>query len=610
MSVEMTGRRDQPTHAEMVEGLLGRPIFEMLDHPAILRFRNDYQRHRLGYAKGAKGEVGAALRQVEEAPKEEQQGQQHAPLPEGLAEGSADSALSPFATFSADSPFARDEQLLAQIAKWRMEYQNFRNGAARGAAGSLEDIAKGLSLGALKLLPVVQLAEVLRRDRQPKRPAISLPSPHIHFGAGKLGFGLVLEAMIRSGVTDLVVVQRPSSDFQPLTAALVRQGVPVFVNGRKVCAFSVYSTHEEIEALLETLRRRKQHPEEASRDKRGNCHLVLSDHRQLLLSLSSLAGSMSCSLGPAIRAALVPLLSELPDKAVPQQVLFYACENDHAAVEKLKEEVKQKVQVLPCMVDRICANRTIYSDKIEVEAEPYEGEIVVLDRPEDAPPPPFGGDNVHAPQLKAAAHYLCQRKIGLVNGMHTTLAFLTACERSDELLKALQEASKPRTNNANRDGTSGAQKASDGPSSDPLLAALRHVPLLKETQMGKNERRMMWAWLAARCLHVLWEHDKEVIKRTHDIQSDEEVVQMLLDYGKKTLSRFSTVDDTAGRVLGGGVVNRFHTRLLTIYTFLEQHIFGSVPLASNLLKHAEINAFEMIDAVRRLVDQARIFVEK
>lgn len=96
------------------------------------------------------------------------------------------------------------------------------------------------------------------------------------------------------------------------------------------------------------------------------------------------------------------------------------------------------------------------------------------------------------------------------------------------------------------------------------------------------------------------------------------------------------MDDTAGRVLGGGVVNRcglyrfrgsgdedsrssafcfltimaatygrdhlgraanlyplecyqydscrFHTRLLTIYTFLEQHIFGSVPLASNLLK--------------------------
>ncbi|KAL8438842.1 hypothetical protein Efla_000760 [Eimeria flavescens] len=596
-----TMRSSEATHAATVEGILGRPVFEMLDHPAILRFRTDYQRHRLGYAKGAKGEVEAALRQVEEAPKQQQQPHAHAPLPEGIPEEVKESLLSPFATFSSDSPFARDEQLLTQIAKWRMEYQNFRNGAPRGAAGSLEDIAKGLSLGALKLLPVVQLAEVLRRDRQPARPEVSLPSPHLHFGGGKLGFGLVLEAMTRSGVQDLVIVQRPSSDFSPLTSALVDQEIPVTVNGRPVCTLEVYAKAEDVQRLVEHLQQKQQQPEHTAAGHSTRCHLVLSDDRPLLLSLASLAGSMSCSLGPGIRPALVPLLSELQDKPENEQVLLYACENDHAAVEKMKEEVKSKVHVLACMVDRICANRTIYSDRIEVEAEPYEGEIVVLDRPEDAPPPPFGGPNVHAPKLKAAAHYLCQRKIGLVNGMHTTLAFLTACDKTDMLLKALHEASKPRT--ANRDVNGGNQR----PSEDPLLAALRQVPLLKETEMGREEKRMMWAWLAARCLHVLWEHDKE---RAHNIQTDEEVVKMLLDYGKKTLARFSTVQDTAGRVLGGGVVNRFHTRLLTIYSFLEQHIFGSVPLASNLLKHANINAFEMIDAVRRLVDQARIFVEK
>lgn len=84
----------------------------------------DYQRHRLGYAKGAKGEVGAALRQVEAEPK--QHPAQHAPLPEGISEGAAESLMSPFVSFDSDSPFARDEQLLAQIARWRMEYQNFR----------------------------------------------------------------------------------------------------------------------------------------------------------------------------------------------------------------------------------------------------------------------------------------------------------------------------------------------------------------------------------------------------------------------------------------------------------------------------------------------------
>lgn len=51
-------------------------------------------------------------------------------------------------------------------------------------------------------------------------------------------------------------------------------------------------------------------------------------------------------------------------RPVDQQVLLYACENDHAAVEKMKEELRSKVFVLPCMVDRICAARTIYSDRV------------------------------------------------------------------------------------------------------------------------------------------------------------------------------------------------------------------------------------------------------
>ena len=90
----------------------------------------DYQQHRLGHAKGAKGEVGEALREVQE---QQQQhggaGQQHhaaPPLPEGISEEDAESLLSPFGAYEADSPFHRDEQLLLQIARWRMAYQRFR----------------------------------------------------------------------------------------------------------------------------------------------------------------------------------------------------------------------------------------------------------------------------------------------------------------------------------------------------------------------------------------------------------------------------------------------------------------------------------------------------
>ncbi|OEH76875.1 mannitol-1-phosphate dehydrogenase [Cyclospora cayetanensis] len=607
---------------ETEEMHLSRPIFDFLDHPTILRFRNDYQRHRLGYAKGAKGEVGAALREVEEKQREHQ-GAHTAPLPEGITEDEAESLLSPFVSFGADSPFAREEQRLAKIAKWRMEYQNFRSGEARGAAGSLEELAKGLSLRALKLLPVVQLAEVLKKDKEPATPEQTLPSPHLHFGAGKLSFGLVLEAMIRSGVSDLIIAQRQSGDFSPLVSEHRPASVPILVNGRRVCDFRVYRTAQEVQKLIEAIKEKAKGSDDSAEHARER-HLVLTNDSSLLLQLASLSKSMSCSLGPAVRTALVPLLSQLGDKLAtsalqggymgnslgrivaavartlppkPQQVLLYACENDHGAVEKLREELNTKVRVLPCMVDRICASRHVCADKIEVEAEPYEGEIVVLDRPENSPPPPFGGPNVHAPKLKVDASSSLNLLLCEGNALSD--------ETRGSIVQSVGEA-RSRTllvEEGNRKGT-------ETPASDPLLTALRQVPLLKEGEMVDKQKDIMWAWLAARCLHVLWEHDKEVIKRTHNIQTDEEVVEMLLTYGKKTLSRFSTVEDTAGRVLGGGVVNRFHTRLLTIYHFLEQHIFGSVPLASNLLKHANLSAFQMIDEVRRLVEEARIFVEK
>lgn len=51
-------------------------------------------------------------------------------------------------------------------------------------------------------------------------------------------------------------------------------------------------------------------------------------------------------------------------RPVTDQAFLYACENDHAAVEKLKEELKHKVTVLPCMVDRICATRRIFADRV------------------------------------------------------------------------------------------------------------------------------------------------------------------------------------------------------------------------------------------------------
>lgn len=51
---------------------------------------------------------------------------------------------------------------------------------------------------------------------------------HVHFGAGRLGLGLVLPAVAASGAP-FCVVQRPSSAFEPLERSPDEAGQPLTV---------------------------------------------------------------------------------------------------------------------------------------------------------------------------------------------------------------------------------------------------------------------------------------------------------------------------------------------------------------------------------------------
>lgn len=129
----------------------------------------------------------------------------------------------------------------------------------------------------------------------------------------------------------------------------------MFVNGSRVCEFRVYFEPKEIEELIHKLRNNQQHLAEASDQpterrhkaailKQGgsayqpeagghrevislvqfvmcfslsfSCegHFVLTNEAPLILQLVTIAKSISCSLGPAVRTVLVPLLSQLEDK--------------------------------------------------------------------------------------------------------------------------------------------------------------------------------------------------------------------------------------------------------------------------------------------------------
>jgi hypothetical protein len=61
---------------------------------------------------------------------------------------------------------------------------------------------------------------------------------------------------------------------------------------------------------------------------------------------------------------VLPVLSRLPLALEEEQPMLFACENDHDAVARLKQELQGRVRVVDCMVDRVCTGRTVTPDAV------------------------------------------------------------------------------------------------------------------------------------------------------------------------------------------------------------------------------------------------------
>uniref|UniRef100_A0A0G4I719 Uncharacterized protein n=1 Tax=Chromera velia CCMP2878 TaxID=1169474 RepID=A0A0G4I719_9ALVE len=546
---------------------IGTPFHPVLDTDPVKQYREDYRKYREGHAKGARGEAKDATSR----PRSKSQGGK-GELPEDSIFGGSDDI----------------QNMYDLLTEWRVRYRAFRRGEAHGSEGEVGRLASMFNKDHLKLLPVWQLRALqVYLKKQQLLPAVPPPLKrkiHFHFGAGKLALGLIFKAMARSAVQEssrIVVVQRASDAWQDVVKHS-HPDVTFSVNGTAVMALKVCRPGEQIDKSLFL----SDEPVGAA----APCgyfllHGSTPEETAKVDELISWAVSTDCplravfsaSLGPALEKGVSPVLSKLEDKPQGKRPAMYGCENDQKAVEKLGETLKGKVDTVKCMVDRICAERSVIVPAggdlpcdVNVTAEPFSGEIVVLSPPEDAPRPAFVGGNVQIPILEAQARYFCQRKILCVNGMHTTLAFMTLC----------------KFEKGNRPG--------------------EHELMTWETAT-EAEKERLWAWAVSRCILCVFEHDVDIIKSAHNVTTDKEVCEILLAYAKKTLDRFSTVKDTTTRVLSGGIVNRYQTRLKMVQDFLDASKPDSSPAGRELLRQAGISAETLQGHVRALVADAKRF---
>ena len=115
------------------------------------------------------------------------------------------------------------------------------------------------------------------------------PKPfHLHIGAGKLGLGLLVPAICRSG-TPLAILQRPSEAFHVMQDS---SHVNIEVNGELIC---------ENMQVVRSLSDISDTDSSAS-----DSMLVLSDDQLLLNILVNSATSFSMSLGEYIQAFVFP----------------------------------------------------------------------------------------------------------------------------------------------------------------------------------------------------------------------------------------------------------------------------------------------------------------
>jgi len=346
---------------------------------------------------------------------------------------------------------------------------------------------------------------------------------HLHFGAGRLGMGLVVPSIAASGIP-FAVVQRPKPKWIKLFES---QGEFSAKNELGVSVNSNFVVHN-VEVIKSTDGIPNFMPPQS---------LVFGSTPEDLNEVVERATSFSCSLGAAMSDVLVPVLDELPVVRREQQPNLFCCENDHDAVMQLKERLAGKVFVVDCMVDRVCTGRTITTEGIDVSAEPWRGSIVTLE-PDLTGRLPFCSSVVTVPRSKHECEYLSERKFSLVNGMHTVVAFMTLrAEFVDD-----------------DDGS-------------------REYVLRKYTKMPRDSQRMCEAWRTARAAQLIEKYGVDNLMTWHGVDTAEAAWDVLLEYGDEVLEeRFSKTDDVVSRVLGGGVANRWLTRLRPIDTWMEEQL--------------------------------------
>ncbi len=246
---------------------------------------------------------------------------------------------------------------------------------------------------------------------------------HVLIGAGRLGLGLVVPALLEDEQTRVLVVARASSAWIDLGGGAGHGRIQLEVHHAGTYERASRKTGHDCRVVRDTDHRWQ----DTVRKGLVQVRLVL------LIAGSDGAFQWAMSIGDSIGICVgndgVDQVTTRICSAAPRSRTVIAYENDESTLIRVGAAVGISGRTLvPTVVDRICTERTIGSDSIVVRAEEYGTIVALVDRDRRACLPP-GFVDPELLRLMAVSStnefaFIRERKKRLVNSLHAAAAAL------------------------------------------------------------------------------------------------------------------------------------------------------------------------------------------
>ena len=189
------------------------------------------------------------------------------------------------------------------------------------------------------------------------------PIRHLHFGAGKIGCGLIVPILKQRAHVSLCLVQRPSSRWKPLELPRAT-AIDIEVNdesGSRRYSFTVVSDSIPFE-------RAKRYINEWHRGERDIILLTAQSERiqHALKSIHSISTSVR-------QEPIRDIATEIATANRGRPVVVFPFENDEACFSTFRDEFRgfPRITVASVVLDRLCTDQHISSTAIYVSTERY-----------------------------------------------------------------------------------------------------------------------------------------------------------------------------------------------------------------------------------------------